>query len=312
MNKKLVSIVTPCFNEEENIEVLSSRIIKVMEGQPYLYEHIFIDNASTDTTVKKIKQLIQFDKRVKLIINTRNFGHLRSPYHALLHARGDAVILIASDLQDPPELIPELIKKWEIGFKTILIVKKNSMEHKVMFFIRKIYYKIMNTISEIPLISNAHGSGLFDRIVINQLIKIDVSYPYLRGLLLELGYPTTTVEFIQPKRKRGITKNNFYSLFDTAMLGITNHSKLPLRIMTLFGFCMSLLFAICAVIFLILKIIYWEQFSLGIAPIIIGLFFIGSIQIFFLGFLGEYVGAIYTQVRKLPLVIEAERINFED
>lgn len=311
MKNKLISIVTPCFNEEENIEELSLRIKNAMEDQPYFYEHIFIDNASTDSTVKKIKQLIDGDKRIKLIVNARNFGHLKSPYYAVLQARGDSVVLIASDLQDPPELIPALLKKWEMGYKTVMIVKKRSMENKFMFLIRKFYYKIMDYISETPVVANAHGSGLFDRVVVNQLIKINDSYPYLRGLLSELGYPIGTVEFNQPKRIKGITKNNFYTLFDAAMLGITNHSKLPLRIMTLGGFFLALFFAICSLVFLVLKIIYWDQFSLGMAPMIIGLFFLGSVQLFFLGFLGEYVGSIHTQVRNLPLVVELERVNFE-
>lgn len=311
MKNKLISIVTPCFNEEENVEELSIRIRKVMESQPYEYEHIFIDNASFDSTVEKIKKLIENDKRIRLIVNARNFGHLKSPYYAVLQSHGDAVVLIASDLQDPPELIPELLKKWGMGFKTVMIVKKQSMENRAMFFVRKLYYKIMDYISETPVISNAHGSGLFDRVVVNHLNKINDSYPYLRGLLSELGYPIGTVEFDQPRRLRGITKNNFYSLFDTAMLGITNHSKLPLRIMTLGGFLMSILFAICALIYLVLKLIYWDQFSVGMAPIIIGLFFLGSVQLFFLGFLGEYVGSIHTQIRKLPLVVELERVNFD-
>jgi glycosyltransferase involved in cell wall biosynthesis len=312
MKNKLISIVTPCFNEEENVEELSLRIREAMESQPYLYEHIFIDNASSDSTVEKIKQLIESDKRVRLIVNSRNFGHLKSPYYAILQSHGDAVILIASDLQDPPELIPELLKKWEMGFKTVMIVKKQSMENKAMFLVRKLYYEIMDYISETPVVSNAHGSGLFDRVVVNQLKKINDSYPYLRGLLSELGYPIGIVEFNQPRRLRGITKNNFYSLFDTAMLGITNHSKLPLRIMTIGGFLSSIFFAFCGLIYLVLKLIYWDQFSAGTAPIIIGLFFFSSVQLFFLGFLGEYVGSIHTQVRNLPLVVEAERVNFDD
>lgn len=311
MNTKLISIVTPCFNEEENVNELAARIRMVMQDSPYSYEHIFIDNASTDTTAIKIKQLIQDDKNVKLIVNARNFGHLKSPYYAILNAHGDAVILMASDLQDPPELIPALLEKWEKGFKTVLIVKKQSMESRLMFFIRKLYYKLMDYISEVPLISNAHGSGLFDRVVINHLIKINDAYPYLRGLLCELGYPIGTVEFEQPRRLRGITKNNFYTLFDTAMLGITNHSKLPLRLMTIIGFILSMACAFAAIIFLVLKLLYWNQFAFGLAPMLIGLFFVGSIQLFFLGLLGEYVGSIHTQMRNMPLAVELERVNFD-
>jgi glycosyltransferase involved in cell wall biosynthesis len=311
MKNKLISIVTPCFNEEENVEELAARIQSVMQDQKYEYEHIFIDNASTDLTVSKIKNLISRDKRIRLIVNVRNFGHLKSPYYGVLQSSGDAVILIASDLQDPPELIPKLIEKWELGIKTVLIVKKESMEHKAMFFIRKIYYKIMECISEVPIIVNAHGSGLYDRAVVNHLIKINDSYPYLRGLLSELGYPIGEIEFTQPRRAGGLTKNNFYSLFDVAMLGLTNHSKLPLRIMTISGFILSILFAFAGIVFIFIKLLYWNDFSAGVAPILIGLFLLGSIQLFFLGFLGEYVGSIHTQVRNLPLVVEAERVNFD-
>ena len=282
-----------------------------MKELNYDYEHIFIDNASSDSTVKKIKRLCQGDQRIKLIVNTRNFGHLKSPYYGVLQATGVAAILMVSDLQDPPELIPSLIQKWEMGFKTVLIVKRTSDENKVMFLIRRLYYNFLSYVSEVPVISNAHGSGLYDRVVIDQLIKINDSYPYLRGILCELGYPIGTVDFDQPRRLRGITKNNFYTLLDTALLGLTNQSKLPLRIMTLCGFFLSLFFILCAFIFLILKLVYWNQFNAGIAPLLIGLFFMGSVQLFFLGLIGEYVGTIHTKIRNLPLVVEKERVNFE-
>ena len=311
MQKTLISIVTPCFNEEQNIEELAQRIKIVMKELNYDYEHIFIDNASSDSTVKKIKRLCQGDQRIKLIVNTRNFGHLKSPYYGVLQATGVAAILMVSDLQDPPELIPSLIQKWEMGFKTVLIVKRTSDENKVMFLIRRLYYNFLSYVSEVPVISNAHGSGLYDRVVIDQLIKINDSYPYLRGILCELGYPIGTVDFDQPRRLRGITKNNFYTLLDTALLGLTNQSKLPLRIMTLCGFFLSLFFILCAFIFLILKLVYWNQFNAGIAPLLIGLFFMGSVQLFFLGLIGEYVGTIHTKIRNLPLVVEKERVNFE-
>jgi glycosyltransferase involved in cell wall biosynthesis len=311
MQKTLISIVTPCFNEEQNVEELAQRIKIVMKELNYDYEHIFIDNASSDSTVEKIKRLCQGDQRIKLIVNTRNFGHLKSPYYGVLQATGVAAILMVSDLQDPPELIPSLIQKWEMGFKTVLIVKRTSDENKVMFLIRRLYYKFLSYVSEVPVISNAHGSGLYDRVVIDQLIKINDSYPYLRGILCELGYPIGTVDFDQPRRLRGITKNNFYTLLDAALLGLTNQSKLPLRIMTLSGFFLSFFFVLCAFIFLILKLVYWNQFNAGIAPLLIGLFFMGSGQLFFLGLIGEYVGSIHTQIRNLPLVIERERVNFE-
>lgn len=307
---KFISIVTPCFNEEDNVDELYSRIAAIMAALPYAYEHIFIDNASSDTTVEKIKSIATQDKRVKLIVNTRNFGHIRSPYHAILQACGDACIVIASDLQDPPDMIPELLSKWENGYKIVLVVKPESAESPIMFFIRKMYYRFITSISEVQLIKNATGAGLFDKEVIDILRKIDDPYPYFRGLLCEIGYPIATVSFKQPRRVNGITKNNFYTLYDLAMLGITNHSKIPLRLMTMGGFVLSLLSLLIAVCFLIAKLIFWDSFQMGMAPMLIGIFFFGAVQTFFIGVLGEYIGSIHTQVRHLPLVVEKERINF--
>ena len=309
-DKKLISIITPCYNEEDNIEELCSRIASVMAELPYEYEHICIDNHSTDSTIKKIKQIAKNDKRLKLIVNARNFGHIRSPYYGLLQSSGDATILIASDLQDPPEIIPEFIKKWELGFKTVLAIKPESNESLIMFKIRKAYYRLISKISEVQLVQNATGAGLFDKAVINILKDIQDPYPYFRGLLCEIGFPIATVPFKQPRRLRGVTKNNFYTLYDIAMLGITNHSKIPLRLMAMGGFALSFLSLIVALIFLIAKLLYWDSFQLGTAPIIIGIFFFGAIQAFFIGILGEYIGSIHTQVRKMPLVTELERVNF--
>ena len=309
-DKKLISIVTPCYNEDDNIEELCSRIASVMAELPYEYEHICIDNHSTDSTIKKIKQIAKNDKRLKLIVNARNFGHIRSPYYGLLQSSGEATILIASDLQDPPEMIPEFIKKWERGFKTVLAVKPESNESLIMFKIRKAYYRLISKISEVQLVQNATGAGLFDKAVINILKDIQDPYPYFRGLLCEIGFPIATIPFKQPRRLRGVTKNNFYTLYDIAMLGITNHSKIPLRLMAMGGFALSFLSLIVALIFLIAKLLYWDSFQLGTAPIIIGIFFFGAIQAFFIGILGEYIGSIHTQVRKMPLVTELERVNF--
>lgn len=308
---KLISIVTPCYNERENVEELYQRIAKVMSTQPYNYEHIYIDNCSTDGTIYKLKEIASQDKRVKLIINARNFGHIRSPHYALLQSRGDASILIASDLQDPPEMIDEFIKKWEEGYKIVMAVKPESEESSLMFFIRKAYYHLISSIAEVPLVRNATGAGLFDRAVIDVLRKINDPYPYFRGLLCEIGYPVATVPFLQPRRQRGVTKNNFYSLYDIAMLGITNHSKVPLRLMAMGGFLLSILSLFTAVCFLVAKLVFWNSFQLGIAPILIGIFFFGAVQTFFIGLLGEYIGSIHTQVRNMPLVIEEERINFD-
>jgi polyisoprenyl-phosphate glycosyltransferase len=310
--KKLISIVTPCYNEEDNIDELYDRIKKTMSTLPYNYEHICIDNCSTDGTVAKIRGIATIDPHVKLIVNARNFGHIRSPYHAMLESTGDACILIASDLQDPPEMIPEFIKKWEEGYKTVMAVKPASEESKILFFIRKTYYKLVASISDIKLIQNATGAGLYDKCVINMLRKINDPYPYFRGLVCELGFPIATVSFKQPQRKRGVTKNNFYTLYDMAMLGITSHSKVPLRLMAISGFIMSIMSLGIAFVYLILKLVFWNSFEFGLAPILIGMFFFAAIQLFSIGVLGEYVGMIYTQIRKLPLVVEAERVNFTE
>ncbi|VVE56016.1 dolichol monophosphate mannose synthase [Pandoraea aquatica] len=307
---KLISIVTPCYNEEGNIEELHARVAAVMATLPYDYEHICIDNCSTDGTVAKLRKLASEDPRLKVIINARNFGHIKSPYHAILQANGDACVLIASDLQDPPEMIAEFVKKWEEGFKTVLAVKPESEESKLMFLARRAYYRLISRISEVPLIQNATGAGLFDRAVLDILRSIQDPYPYFRGLLCEIGFPIATVPFRQPRRTRGITKNNFYTLYDIGMLGITNHSKMPLRIMAMAGFALAILSLIAAFGFLIAKLLFWNEFQLGMAPILIGIFFFGAVQCFFIGVLGEYVASIHTQVRKMPLVVEAERINF--
>jgi len=308
---KLLSIVTPCFNEEANVEELAHRIAQTMAKLPYDYEHIFIDNHSTDATVPKVKALAARDPRIKLIVNARNFGHIRSPYHGILQSSGDACVLIASDLQDPPEMIAEFAEKWEQGYKTVLATKPESEESALMYAVRSAYYRLVTRISDVPLVRNATGAGLFDRAVVDILRRIDDPYPYFRGLVCEIGFPIATVPFRQPKRKRGITKNNFYSLYDIAMLGITNHSKVPLRLLTLGGFGLSIASMVMALFFLVAKILFWNSFSLGIAPILIGMFFFASIQMLFIGLLGEYIGAIYTRVRRLPLVVELERVNFE-
>ncbi len=312
MKKKLISIVTPCFNEEDNIDELCQRIVKVMGNLPYDYEHICIDNCSSDSTVSKIKKKAAVDKRIKLIVNARNFGHIRSPYYGILQSSGDACVLIASDLQDPPEMITEFIKKWEQGYKTVLAVKPESEESAIMFGLRKAYYRLIARISEVPLVQNATGAGLFDRAVVDILRSIQDPYPYFRGLLCEIGYPIATVPFKQPRRQRGVTKNNFYSLYDIAMLGITNHSKVPLRLMTISGFILAMLSLFVALFFLVAKLVYWNAFQLGTAPILIGIFFFGAVQTFFIGMLGEYIGSIHTQVRNMPLVVEQERINFDE
>jgi glycosyltransferase involved in cell wall biosynthesis len=311
MKMKLISIVTPCYNEEENILEIYNQVKEVINKFPqYRYEHIFIDNASKDNTVNILKEIAQKDKNIKIIINSRNFGHLRSPYYALFQTKGDAVILIASDLQDPPYLIEDMIKKWEEGYKIVKAVKAKTKETPIMFFIRKFFYSFINKISEIELTKNFYGYGIYDKTIIETLEKIDEPYPYLRGLISDIGFEYAIVEFSKPERKRGITKNNFYTLYDIAMLGITNHSKIPLRLATFIGFVSGCISLMVAVVYFIYKLLFWDRFDVGMAPLVIGLFFFTSIQLFFIGVIGEYIGSIYTQVKKRPLVIEKERINF--
>lgn len=310
---KLISIVTPCFNEEDNIEALYNRIRFVFTKlYQYNYEHIFIDNASTDRTVDIIKELAAEDTHVKLIVNVRNFGHIRSPMHAILQANGDAVICLASDLQDPPELISDFIAKWEEGYPVVAGVKPKSHETPLMFLIRRCYYRVIAKISDVPMIKNFTGFGLYDRKVIEVIRRLDDPYPYFRGLISELGFPVAQIEYVQPKRIRGITKNNFYTLYDIAMLGITSHSKIPLRLAAMAGFILGLASLAVSLVYAVLKFIYWDMFQAGTAPVLIGVFFLASVQLFFIGILGEYVAAIHTQVLKRPLVIEKLRINFKE
>lgn len=309
---KFISIVTPCFNEEENIEEIYKQVKERFDNlSEYKYEHIFIDNASADNTVAILKRLAKEDRNIKIIVNARNFGHIRSPYYAMLQAKGDAVISIVADLQDPTEMIPSFIKKWEEGYKVVLGVKVSSGETFLMFNIRKMYYNFINRVSEIELTKNNTGFGLYDKSVIEILRQIDDPYPYFRGLISDIGFESYKIQYKQPARKRGITKNNFYTLYDIAMLGITNHSKLPLRLAAMSGFLLSALSLLIAMVYLIYKILFWNSFSLGMAPVVIGIFFFSSVQLFFTGIIGEYIGSIHTQVLKRPLVIERERINFE-
>ncbi len=308
---KKISIVMPCYNEELNVERAYKAVKDALSAiGGYDYEHIFIDNASEDETFGLLKNIAASDKRVRLIRNVRNFGHIRSPYYGLLQASGDAVILMVADLQDPPELIAEFIKKWEAGNKIVVGVKTQSDESGLMFGVRRLYYGLMNRISEVRHIENFTGFGLYDREVVEILRRIDDPYPYFRGLIADIGFEIASVEYLQPARKWGITKNNFYTLYDMAMLGLTNYSKVPLRVATFLGFALSLASLLVALAYLVYKLAYWQEFSLGVAPIVIGLFFMFSVQLFFLGIVGEYIGSIHTKVLKRPLVVEKERINF--
>ena len=308
----LISIVTPCYNEEENVEELYHQVREVFAELPgYQYEHIFIDNASQDLTVMILKGLAKDDRDVKIIVNNRNFGHIRSPYYGLLQAVGDAVILLVADLQDPPVMIREFVRKWEEGYKIVLGVKTESRETPAMFMVRNLYYDLIGRLSDIELTKNNTGFGLYDRHVLEILRNIDDPYPYLRGLISDIGFESIKIQYTQPARKRGITKNNFYSLYDMAMLGITNHSKVPLRLSAMLGFLLSGVSLLAALGYLAAKLFFWNSFSLGLAPVVIGLFFFSSVQLFFIGIIGEYIGSIHTQVLKRPLVIEKERVNFD-
>jgi polyisoprenyl-phosphate glycosyltransferase len=311
--EKLISIVTPCYNEEDNVVELSKRIRETMAELPaYDYEQIFIDNASTDETVSRIKSLAAEDRRIKLIVNTRNFGHTRSPVHAILQAQGNAVIGMASDLQDPPELIGQFIHAWEKGDKVVVAVKPQSRETWAMAAVRRAYYRTIGSISDVRLIPDFTGFGLYDREVIERIRAIDDPYPYFRGLISELGYDYASIPFEQPRRLRGITKNNFYTLYDLAMLGITSHSKVPIRLAAMAGFILGALSLLVSMVYLILKLLFWDYFTVGTAPILISLFFFASVQLFFIGIIGEYIGSIHTQVKRRPLVVEKERVNFEE
>ena len=309
--KKLISIVTPCFNEESNVKELYKRIKNAIKEMEYDFEIIFIDNASQDTTVSKLKQLAAIDPSVKVIVNTRNFGHIRSPYYGILQSQGAATIYLASDLQDPPEMIPEFIKSWEDGYKLVMAVKPNSDGSKMHNKIRKMYYNLLDDISDISIIKNSTGFGLYDKVVLDHLRKIDDPYPFLRGLICELGYQVKAIEFTQPRRLRGITKNNFYTLYDIAMLGFVSHSKLPIRLAGFSGIILGLLSLLVAITYIILKLLFWDSFPLGIAPVVIGLFFLLGMQLVFISVLGEYVASIHTYLQKRPLVVEKERINFD-
>jgi glycosyltransferase involved in cell wall biosynthesis len=310
MSAKTISIVTACYNEEENVEVLIDRVRAVMATLPqYHYEHLFIDNSSRDQTVAILKRLAADDPHIKIIVNARNFGHIRSPIHALFQATGDAIISIVADLQDPPEMIPGLIAEWEAGAWSVLCIKRSSEEPGLMFWLRKQYYKWNERLSSIEMIQNFTGFGLYDRRVIDIARSFHDPYPYFRGMIAEIGLPHKKVYYDQPNRKFGVTNNNWYTLYDMGMLGIINHSRVPLRLAVLAGFAGAAGSFSVAMIYLILKLLFWSTFSFGLAPMLIGIFFIASLQLVFLGVMGEYVGAIYTQVQQRPYTVELERVN---
>ena len=309
--KKLISITSPCFNEEENIEGLYRRIAMVMETLPeYDFEYVLIDNASTDLTVEILREIASKDPRVKVIINTRNFGHIRSPYWGIINTKGAATIYLASDLQDPPELIAEFIEQWRAGYKIVLAVKPVTSANPLMHYLRRTYYRLLDKISDISIIKDATGFGLYDKVVLDHIRAINDPYPFLRGLICELGYQIKTIPFNQPSRLKGISKNNFYSLFDIALLGIVSHSMVPIRVASMLGFLVALLSILSAFILFVAKLFFWESFPVGYAPIGIGILLIFGVLLFFIGMVGEYVGVIHNHVQRHPIVVEQERINF--
>lgn len=310
--KKIISIISPTFNECENIEELYLRVSTVMDTYSnYEFEYVIIDNASTDGTDLILKEIAEKDPRIKVIINTRNFGHIRSPYWGIIQTKGDATIYLASDLQDPPELIPQLINRWEAGCKIVLATKPVSSTSPFVHSLRRNYYRLLDVISEVDLVKDTTGFGIYDKVVIDKIRQINDPYPYLRGLICELGYPIETIDFNQPARQRGISKNNFYSLFDIAMLGIVSHSLLPIRIASFFGIILGLLSLTLSAIVLIAKFFWWDAFPLGTAPLYILLFFLFGMLFLFIGMLGEYIGSIHGYLQKRPIVVEKERIGFD-
>ena len=309
---KKISVLTPTFNEEENIELLYKKIKEQFSSLSYDYEHIVIDNNSNDKTIEILRYLCQKDKKLKVIINNKNYGQLNSPFYGMLQTNSDATIVFSADFQDPIELIPKLINLWEQGNRVVLTQKIKTNENFLIKFLRKSYYKILSKMSQNDLTKYTTGSGIYDREIISIFRSLKDPMPYLRGLVSEIEGNIKLLEFEQPKRKYGKTKNNIFSLIDVGILGFVKHSKLPLRLMIIFGFILSFISITISLIFFLYKLFFWNSFDLGIAPIIIGFFFISAIQMILLGFVGEYISTTLTHVRNLPLVVEKERINFDE
>ena len=310
---KKITVVSSCFNEVENLEEFCRRVREAFEKLPeYEFDMIIADNCSSDGSRDLLRRLAAEDHRIKVILNAGNYGHIRSPYNALLQADGDAAVMICSDLQEPPELIPELVRRWEEGYRVVCAVKPQSRENPVMFRIRCFYYWLLDRFSELPQLHNFTGFGLYDRRFIEALRRYHEPYPYFRGLVSEIGFRRIEVPYVQERRKHGRTKNNFFTLYDMAMTGFVNHTKLPLRLAAFSGLILAFLSLLTAAGYLVYKLLYWDTFQLGLAPLVIGLFFFSAVQLIFIGVIGEYIGAIWTQVKNRPLAIEEEKINFDD
>ena len=311
--RKKISVVIPTYNEEANVIPLADAIVGVLTGElaEYDYEIIFIDNHSKDSTQMKLRQLCRENKRIKAIFNARNFGQMRSPVHGLKQATGDCVIRMCADFQDPVEMIVQFVREWEQGHKIVIGVKKASKEKRIMYWIRACYYKLIRKITDIDHIEQFTGFGLYDKAFVDVVRSLHDPMPYLRGIIAELGFDYKAIPYVQQKRRAGKSKNNFYTLYDYAMVGITSYSKVVMRLATFLGFSVAALSFLAGIFYLVLKIMYWDRFSAGIAPMLIGMCFLGALQLFFIGFLGEYVLSINTRVLDRPLVVEEERLNFE-
>ena len=310
---KKISVMTPVYNEEGNINNLYTAVKEQFDSLPqYEYEHIFIDNYSTDRSREILREIARNDKNVKVIFNARNFGPNRSGTYGMLQATGEALIVIVCDMQDPPSMIPTFLEKWEEGYKVVMGQKTSSKESPIMYGVRKLYYKIINDLAETEQLPNVTGYGLFDQEVLETIRWMDDPDPYIRGLVTQLGYKYCTVEYTQSARTEGKSSYNFFRYFDFAMTGVTHVSQKPLRLVTFAGMFFAIISFIVAVIYLFWKLLNWNSFSMGTAPILVGMFFLGSIQLVVVGVIGEYVGAILTKVTKRPMVVEEERINFED
>lgn len=309
---KKISVVIPCFNEQENVIEISKAVVNELEKfKKYDYEIIFIDNSSTDNTQNLIENICAKNSRIKAIFNAKNFGQFNSPYYGLLQTSGDCTILLAADFQDPIEMIPKFIEEWENGYKIVIGIKNKSQENKFIYFLRSCYYKIIKKMSETEQIEHFTGFGLYDKKFIDVLKQLDDPSPFLRGIVAELGFKRKEIPYEQPKRRAGKTHNNFYSLYDAAMISFTSYTKVGLRLATFVGIAVGFISFIIGVVYLILKLVYWERFAAGTIPILIGMCFLGAIQLFFIGFLGEYILSINVRVKNRPLVIEERRINFK-